>query len=286
MNDFSERFGNTLNKRTKRKLFVARSAYLTTMPVPVKQQKRKGCFKLDAGEVLEYTKRFDVGVHSLISLVNPIEGSTEYFVRDDHVIYDYKGLPDVVSFAEKVPYFSISDTGVPDSALSACAAMVMAYYNVPARNPNEPMLKNPDAAEMEIFTPFYFLNYTKARGYNYNLPSTLVKVFADDYGITCAFSKHTSFQKIKKHVATGNPVIVSCKLTSWGTSVLIVGYDDEKSSWIVHDPYGQYKSPKNGSYLVNEFGGYPFGKNQAYSYGTLSRLSYSGDKHSWAYLIG
>ncbi|EMM87691.1 peptidase C39-like family protein [Leptospira santarosai str. 2000027870] len=52
--------------------------------------------------------------------------------------------------------------------------------------------------------------------------------------------------KIKSLLDRGIPVMASTKLSSSGHITYIVGYDNSKSTWITHDPYGDKNRPNYG----------------------------------------
>lgn len=45
---------------------------------------------------------------------------------------------------------------------------------------------------------------------------------------------------IIKAINSGSPVMCSTMITDEGHYILIIGYDEDRKTWIVNDPYGQY----------------------------------------------
>ncbi|UZN08964.1 C39 family peptidase [Leptospira santarosai] len=58
--------------------------------------------------------------------------------------------------------------------------------------------------------------------------------------------KYGNNDKIKSLLDRGIPVMASTKLSSSGHITYIVGYDNSKSTWITHDPYGDKNRPNYG----------------------------------------
>lgn len=91
---------------------------------------------------------------------------------------------------------------------------------------------------------------------------------------------HT-FDEIKAHLDTKCPVIVQGDFTDLGHVVVVVGYDSDKSTWIVCDPAGDHTAP-NG---YREPGWRP-GDHVEYSSSWFrAKAAPDGDGRVWAHLL-
>jgi hypothetical protein len=93
------------------------------------------------------------------------------------------------------------------------------------------------------------------------------------YNVTSRFSTTTPFRAIKSNLDNGNPCIYSGRFTRGGHIIVIKGYNEE--GFIVNDPWGEWTAT---GYLPRA------GKDLVYSYGMLSRLSYSATNTGWCHL--
>lgn len=104
------------------------------------------------------------------------------------------------------------------------------------------------------------------------------------YGINASFRMDGRVQKIKEIVSSGMPVPVGVlhhdhySNPSGGHWVLIVGFDESKSQWICHDPYGKM-NVVHGGYISN----LPLaGRFVRYEYGPFNRRwAVAGDGDGW-----
>ena len=86
----------------------------------------------------------------------------------------------------------------------------------------------------------------------------------------------TSASVIKSHLDKGHPVSLQGYFTNWsfGHIILLVGYDDVRGGWIVHDPNGKWtQRTGSGSYRgANSYNG----KGVFYPYSAVSSNSLAG----------
>lgn len=66
---------------------------------------------------------------------------------------------------------------------------------------------------------------------------------AKAHGIIDEDSYTTSWEEIKAHLRTNNPVIVHGYFTPRGHIVLVCGFDQDKGLWLVNDPAGDWMAP-------------------------------------------
>ncbi|CBA17800.1 putative carboxypeptidase [Acaryochloris phage A-HIS1] len=148
-----------------------------------------------------------------------------------------------------------------------CMAMILVFLRLAKKIVNGRQLEDVIADE-------YGTKYGDA---NRGTPHMMVEYFEEKYGVTDRFYPHGTVEQIKESIDDGLPVIVHTYLTgAGGHVVLIVGYDDAKGVWIVHDPWGEYHSVGYDN-SVHE------GKFEEYSYGLMTRLA--DDNGYWIHII-
>ena len=111
---------------------------------------------------------------------------------------------------------------------------------------------------------------------NRGAPLLMAKHFAD-YGVVDHAKYSGTVAEIRASIDRGLPVILHTDLTASGHIIIIVGYDDEKGVWIVHDPYGEYYA-SGYDVKVSE------GKFEEYSYSLLDDKA-GPDGNYWVHLI-
>jgi hypothetical protein len=166
----------------------------------------------------------------------------------------------------KVPFLSQLDNKYrPQGTCNITSvAMCLEYYG----------LSKQRARQCEQLEDDLYLT-VENNGWDRHVHEHLVKLL-NLYGVTDNFSCDTPWSDIKRFLANGNPVIYSGQFTRSGHIIVIRGYDDDKKSWIVNDPNGEWFS--NG-YVHGD------GKEKYYSYSLLKNVSYSGDDAGWAHLL-
>lgn len=159
----------------------------------------------------------------------------------------------------KVPYFSQRDNQFSPSNTCniTCVAMCLKYFGI---NPtSRPQLED------ELFLK------VQEKGWNRYVHNDLDKLFAL-YGIKNEFTTEAPWSRVKAHIDSGNPVIMSGKFTPSGHIIVLRGYDNK--GFFVNDPWGEWFSTgyQNKS-----------GENLHYSYNLCNRISYGGAKTTWAH---
>lgn len=158
-----------------------------------------------------------------------------------------------------IPYFSQRDNeNRPSGTCNVTSvAMCLAFYGIkPKRN---------EQLEDELFAE------VENRGWDRHVHNHLCQLFGV-YGVLSRFTTEASWDEVKRHLRSGNPVIISGQFTQSGHIIVLRGYD-EKGFW-VNDPWGEWFSTgyQNKS-----------GEDLHYSYDLCYRLSYGGAQSTWAH---
>jgi uncharacterized protein YvpB len=205
--------------------------------------------------------------HLLLNLVEPVNGSKEWYVYTDHIDVKEEATYVQINAAGekqlKVRYFSQRDN-IHDPSRTCnvtSVAMALDYYGIRPKKLGE-----------QLEDELYKLMFDKSM--NILLHLDLVKVM-NIYGVESKFSTLTPYQEIRKSIDKGNPVIFSGRFTPSGHIVVIVGYSDVHSEWIVNDPWGDWNSKYNNRN----------GSNVRYKFEDLIRISDNTNKGAWAHLI-
>ena len=99
-------------------------------------------------------------------------------------------------------------------------------------------------------------------------------------GLVAKHVRNGSRGDIKKQIDDGRPVIVHGYFTSVGHIMVVVGYDDTKSEWIVNDPAGRWCGVVGGGY--GSCGGdFESGRTRRYSYDSWSSALLGVDGDVW-----
>lgn len=205
--------------------------------------------------------------HLLLNLVEPVNGSKEWYAYIKHLdVQETTTCVQINAANEKqlrVRYFSQRDNVYDPSRTCnvTSVAMVLDYYGIRPKEPKEQL-------EDELY------KLMSAKGMNTLLHSDLVKVMGI-YGVESKFSTVTPFQEIRKSIDKGNPVIFSGRFTPSGHIVVITGYSDVHSEWIVNDPWGDWYSKYNNRN----------GSNVRYKFEDLISISDNSNKGAWAHLV-
>jgi GH24 family phage-related lysozyme (muramidase)/uncharacterized protein YvpB len=213
---------------------------------------------------LASSDKFNVAKYTSFK-VNKLEtNNNHYKIHKDGVDwYVYKGHCTVKQeVLLDVPYLSQRDNVVrPHQTcnVTSCAMVIKYYY---------PTITSKGQLEDELSSKLISRYGSDAIYYHNNLVTILA-----EYGVKSVFNTNTSFEDVKRSLDNGHPVIYSGKFTRSGHIIVIRGYDD--TGFIVNDPYGEWFSTgyqnKSGAKLH-------------YSYGLISRVSYSGKDAGWCHI--
>lgn len=217
------------------------------------------------GDKVQVTKGKEYGIERVESAENNHNkvvlsyGAGTWYIYAPHWVIE-KGNGKAVDVA--VPYLSQRDNRIRPSQTCnmTCAAMVIGFYYPEKLGNNhqlEDVLTQKLTAEKGVDAIYYHAN---------------IVAVLEEYGVNSRFSVETSWDAIKKHLGTGNPVIYSGKFTNSGHIIVLRGYDDK--GFFVNDPWGEW---------------FPLGYQKRsgeklhYSYGMMQRLSYA-EGGGWAHL--
>ena len=140
-------------------------------------------------------------------------------------------------------------------------AMILKYYGVTGRT-GEPQLED------ELYL------YMQNAGMNRLVHTHLAQV-TRAYGIKTSFNTHASWDDVKRHLDSGNPVIISGHYTNSGHILVIRGYNEAKRVFYVNDPWGKHIFGKQYQNVS--------GANLEYSYDKMYSKSYGGAYSTWAH---
>lgn len=107
----------------------------------------------------------------------------------------------------------------------------------------------PDGTQIEDYLTQYCLD----NGLSRHSPGDL-EVLAQRHGYRPRFTAYATWKQVKDWLRLGKNCIVHGWFTESGHILVITGYDDQKSCWIVHDPWGEwfrggYNTSVSGEYL-------------------------------------
>lgn len=158
-----------------------------------------------------------------------------------------------------VPYLSQRDNqySPKNTCNITCVAMCLAYFGI--KPVSRPQLED------ELFLK------VQANGWDRYTHADLVKLFSL-YGVIDAFTTEAKWAKIKTHLDSNNPVIISGEFTRSGHIIVLRGYDE--TGFFVNDPWGEWFTD---GYRANS------GENLHYSNDLLYRVSYGGSNTCWAH---
>ena len=245
------------------KLLVTHDTVFKPEPIESKFLDKSTLFRPKKGDVLGYVSRIDIGSHSRVVLDNPLGGRKIYYIFDDHVDYDFDNLGRSVCL--DVPYFSQMDNkrNPYGSCNVTSVAMCLKFFGkIDATNPDE------------------LLQFMSAKGWDRHVHDHLSRLI-QSFGIENKFSVATTFDAMRDHLRANKPVIYSGRFTRSGHIIVLKGFNN--NAFVVNDPYGEYYSR---GYKRNIIGGAHYGKDLAYSFNLLQKVSYSGSKRGWAHLVG
>ena len=103
----------------------------------------------------------------------------------------------------------------------------------------------------------YLTRYCLDNGLSRHSPGDLV-ILAQRHGYRPRFNAYATWEEVKEWLRQGKVCIVHGWFTPSGHILVIVGYDEEKGCWIVHDPWGEwypsgYDTSASGEYLEYSF---------------------------------
>lgn len=176
----------------------------------------------------------------------------------------------------EVPYHSqLNNKYNPTGSCNVTsAAMVVKYVYRKYDKNNKWLDKFPAYREQQLEDEMY--RVMRSLGLSRHSPhdiSTMIGL----YGVQSRFDEFATIAEVKKHLDSGYPVICHGYFTSFGHIIVFVGYDDDKETFIVHDPYGEYWS--------NGYDNSKSGENLEYSYNLIRRTCIESDKSFWIHFV-
>lgn len=213
-----------------------------------------------AGTILDTNNYKFSNKHLILNLKSSYNGRTRWFLYQNHC--EILELPNQINL--DVPHLSQRDNRYRPSGTCnvTSVAMVLKYFGVKART-----------GERQFEDELYLEVSRWGRRHVHAHLSKLMNI----YGIKNRFSTETSWDAVKRHLAEGNPVIVSGQFTSYGHIIVLRGYD-ERGFW-VNDPWGEHFNGSGYGYYKATSG-----ENLHYSYRKMNRASYGGKWSTWAHL--
>lgn len=232
---------------------------------------------VEEGKEFEICALLDRGDHIKFTLDDEVLGGRNTWIAyDGHVeIYEpdgtkFKGeygigdqLPSEVNIP--VPHYSQRNNEFRPSGTCNVTSVAMCINYFAKKNAVK-------REKQQLEDDLYLM--VEQRGWDRHVHDHLSKLFPL-FGLTNEFKVEASWEEIKVHLANNKPVIYSGRFTSAGHIIVIRGYDENNKQWIVNDPWGEYFA---SGYQDKS------GENLRYSYDLLSRISYSGQSHTWAHL--
>lgn len=147
----------------------------------------------------------------------------------------------------QTPYLSQQDNKLYRSGTCNTTSFAMAMGKH-----GEPLIRR-DGTQLEDYLTQYCLD----NGLSRHSPGDL-EILAQRHGYRPRFNDHASWEQVKAWLCEGKVCIVHGYFTESGHIIVIVGYDEEKGCWIVHDPWGEwyprgYDTSVSGEYLEYSF---------------------------------
>ncbi|MFB2923329.1 MULTISPECIES: C39 family peptidase [Aerosakkonema] len=255
------------------KLKVIKDTVFKQSPVQALELPEDQKVNVDAGRVFDISAYKDIGSHVRFSLENTfLKARNTWVAYQEHIeIIGDDGIKRIGKFSPNdklpqevrlaVPYFSqLNNRYSPAGTCNVTSvAMCLYYYGIrPARRNKQ--------LEDELF------ELIKRNGWDRHVHDNLVKVFLE-YEMYDVFKTEATWNEVKAHLANGNPVIYSGRLTGAGHIIVLRGYDE--TGFFVNDPYGEYFASGYRTDMT--------GENLHYSYNLLKSKSYTGPDTTWAH---
>lgn len=239
------------------KLQVVETTYLKPSTEQAIKIEASKLIKVTKGDTIELADAVLQGLHYKLELQIEQQGSSIWYAFKDHVAVLGQ---DRVNLA--VPHHSqLNNVNRPHGTCNVTSvAMCMNFYGIKPKSSGKQL-------EDELF------ELVERKGWDRHVHDHLTKVF-ECYGVRSRFGTEVSWDKVKAHLAGGNPVIVSGQFTRSGHIIVLRGYDDK--GFFVNDPYGEY--------FASGYNRSKSGENLHYSYALMNRVSYGGSKTTWAHL--
>lgn len=266
-----------IQQRATKTLKVIKPTVFKISPLPSADLDDDEKVSVQEGEEFKICALLDCGNHVKFTLDDRfIGGRNTWTAYDGHVeIYEPDGtklkgeyelgdkLPSQVNLP--VPHHSQRNNEFRPSGTCNVTSVAMCINYFGKKNASKRRKKQ---LEDDLFL------MVQEKGWDRHVHDHLSRLFPI-FGLTNEFKVEASWEEIKVHLANNKPVIYSGRFTKFGHIIVIRGYDENSKQWIVNDPWGEYFA----SGYQNKSG-----ENLRYSYGLLSRLSYSGQLHTWAHL--
>ena len=255
------------------KLRVIRDTVFKQTPIPSPELPDKEKVSVPSGKEFEINSYKDLGDHIKFALNKAfLKGRNTWVVYQPHIeIIGDDGVKLIGKFEPTnklpkqvrlpVPYFSqLNNEYKPMGTCNVTSvAMCLYYYGIrPARRNKQ--------LEDQLF------ELVESKGWDRHVHDDLRKVFLS-YGIYDVFKMDATWNEVKAHLANGNPVIYSGKLTGTGHIIVLRGYNE--TGFFVNDPYGEYFDSGYRRDLT--------GENLLYSYNLVKSKSYAGLDNTWAH---
>ncbi|PSB16890.1 peptidoglycan-binding protein [Phormidesmis priestleyi ULC007] len=140
-----------------------------------------------------------------------------------------------------------------------CCAMILQFHGIKQR-------KQGASFEDELYL------WIESQGLDRYNHTHLVKLL-QEYGLENEFVTTATWKEIKRHLASGNPVICPGDYTPSGHIIVLSGYNSE--GFIVQDPNGEiFWSPGNDPFYEHNSAAEPHrGANLTYSYDLMNTLA-------------
>lgn len=239
------------------KLKVAETTYLKPSTEQAIKLDKNKIIKIVAGDIIELTGYSVDGIHYKVELKTELMERTTWYAFKGHVTIEQDGAVNL-----DIPHHSqLNNVNRPFGTCNVTSvAMCLNFYGIKPKS-------NGVQLEDELF------ELVARKGWDRHVHDHLTKVF-ECYGVKSRFDTEVSWEKVKAHLASGNPVIVSGQFTKSGHIIVLRGFDEK--GFFVNDPYGEYFA---SGYDRNKSG-----ENLHYSYELMNRVSYGGSKTTWAHL--
>jgi len=259
----------------KIKLIVTRDTFFKLSPIPSAELSDAEKVSVEAGTEFNVHSYKDMGNHVKVAFLGAeLKGRNTWIAYEGHIeLVDENGvklpgfnnykpgdrLPEKIDLL--VPWFGQRDNKFKPFGTCnvTCVAMCLYFYGIRPKRAGEQL-------EDELFKS------VSNKGWDRHVHDHLRRLCLE-YGIHDRFKVDASWDEVKLHLANGNPVIYSGKLTHSGHIIVLRGYD--ATGFWVNDPFGEFF---NSGYQNKS------GDNLHYSYGLLQQKSMTGNaKTTWAH---
>lgn len=168
--------------------------------------------------------------HALVTFKNPVQGWEKAYIYQPHWT-----LPTSSNILLTVPYFSQLDNDSGEGGRECCGtsnAMMLNFLLAKARSAS--LSDRAVGKNIEPETVYFDV----LRKYGDTTDHTANTKALQEFGVESYWATDLSFEDLLKSLRSGIPLVMGLHYKSWGHIVCAIGYNFDRNTTIVHDPFG------------------------------------------------